>query len=277
MNAYDEQTGKGWLRHLYVRTAQNGAALVCLVATGKNVPAEDALIGAVRTAWPDTAGIVLNVNARPGNSILGADYRVLWGAAELEDTLCGHVFALSVPSFYQVNRDQAEQLYALAVEFAESERRGNGAGAVLRCGHHHAGPGGSSRAGDWCGDRAGSNRKCQSKCCAQRYFQRGVFLRRRRRNGANMRRRGAAARCGGCGPARKGAGAGGNDAVAAMDPARVVYISCDPATLGRDVKRFAASGYRLHRAAAVDMFPRTHHVETVVLLSKERSTRKGSG
>lgn len=70
-------------------------------------------------------------------------------------------------------------------------------------------------------------------------------------------------------PPRKGLAPEVIDAVAAMDPARVVYISCDPATLGRDVKRFAASGYRLHRAAAVDMFPRTHHVETVTLMIKE--------
>ncbi len=98
----------------------------------EKTPAEDALIGAVRTAWPDTAGIVLNVNARPGNSILGPDYRVLWGAAELEDTLCGHVFALSVPSFYQVNRDQAEQLYALAVEFANL--KGGETALELYCG-----------------------------------------------------------------------------------------------------------------------------------------------
>lgn len=130
--AYDETTGKGWLRHLYIRTAQKGATLVCLVAAGKGVPAEDALIGAVRTAWPDTAGIVLNVNARPGNGILGTEYRTLWGAAELEDTLCGHVFALSVPSFYQVNHDQAEQLYALAVEFANL--KGDETALELYCG-----------------------------------------------------------------------------------------------------------------------------------------------
>ena len=268
VNAYDEQTGKGWLRHLYVRTAQNGAALVCLVATGKNVPAEDALIGAVRTAWPDTAGIVLNVNARPGNSILGPDYRVLWGAAELEDTLCGHVFALSVPSFYQVNRDQAEQLYALAVEFANL--KGGETALELYCGagtitlalaevagrvigaeivpeaienaKANAVHNGISNVEFFCGDAG----EMAQKCAAEGLRPDVVVV----------------------DPPRKGLAPEVIDAVAAMDPARVVYISCDPATLGRDVKRFAASGYRLHRAAAVDMFPRTHHVETVVLLSK---------
>lgn len=210
VNAYDEQTGKGWLRHLYVRTAQNGAALVCLVATGKNVPAEDALIGAVRTAWPDTAGIVLNVNARPGNSILGPDYRVLWGAAELEDTLCGHVFALSVPSFYQVNRDQAEQLCALAVEFANL--KGGETALELYCGAGTITLALAEVAGRVIGAEIVPEAIENAKANAAHNGISNVefFCGDAGEMAANMRRRGAAARCGGCGPAPQRAGAGGN-------------------------------------------------------------------
>lgn len=277
--AYDETTGKGWLRHLYIRTAQKGATLVCLVAAGKGVPAEDALIGAVRTAWPDTAGIVLNVNARPGNGILGTEYRTLWGAAELEDTLCGHVFALSVPSFYQVNHDQAEQLYALAVEFANL--KGDETALELYCGagtitlalaeaagrvigaeivpeaienaKANAARNGISNVEFFCGDAG----ETAQKCAAEGLRPDVVVV----------------------DPPRKGLSPEVICAVAAMAPARVVYVSCDPATLGRDVKRFAASGYRLRRAAAVDMFPRTHHVETVILLERtgELEPSEGSG
>ena len=183
--------------------------------------------------------------------------------------MCGHVFALSVPSFFQVNRDQAEQLYALAVEFANL--KGGDTALELYCGagtitlalaevagrvigaeivpeaienaKANAVRNGISNVEFFCGDTG----EMVQKCAAEGLRPDVVVV----------------------DPPRKGLAPEVIDAVAAMDPARVVYISCDPATLGRDVKRFAASGYRLHRVAAVDMFPRTHHVETVTLMIKE--------
>ena len=116
--AYDERTRRGLLRHIYVRTSREGRALVCLVVNGEALPREAALVERIRAACPETAGVVLNTNDRDTNVVLGERYRTLWGEDTLTDTLCGLRFRLSVPSFYQVNRAQAERLYGKAREFA---------------------------------------------------------------------------------------------------------------------------------------------------------------
>ena len=116
--AYDERTRRGLLRHIYVRTNREGEALVCLVVNGRSLPCEEELAAAVRRAVPKTVGVVLSVNTQDTNVALGEEYRTIWGTDELEDTLCGLRLRLSVPSFYQVNRDQAERLYGKALEFA---------------------------------------------------------------------------------------------------------------------------------------------------------------
>ena len=118
VSGYDEQTGRGLLRHLYVRTSAKGESLICLLANGEKLPHEQELVEMLRQAVPQTVGIVLGVNKRKGNTILGERYRTLWGVDTLEDVLCGLTFRLSVPSFYQVNRDQAQRLYEQAVDYA---------------------------------------------------------------------------------------------------------------------------------------------------------------
>ena len=115
---YDEKTGRGLVRHLYVRSNAAGESLVCVLVNGDKLPKEDRLVTLLRDACPKCTGIVLGTNTKKGNVILGDRYRTLWGSDRLEDTLCGKTFRLSVPSFYQVNRIQAERLYAKAIEFA---------------------------------------------------------------------------------------------------------------------------------------------------------------
>ncbi len=105
--AYDETTGRGLVRHIYVRVNRRGESLCCVVANGKQLPREPELAAYIQAAAPGTVGVVLNTNTRKGNVILGERYRTLWGQDFLMDTLCGLEFKLSVPSFYQVNRDQA--------------------------------------------------------------------------------------------------------------------------------------------------------------------------
>ena len=105
---YDERTGKGLLRHVYVRTNRKGETLCCVLVNGKQLPREPELVAYVRAAAPKTVGVVLGVNTSRSNVILGERYRALWGQDYLMDTLCGLSFKLSVPSFYQVNRDQAD-------------------------------------------------------------------------------------------------------------------------------------------------------------------------
>ena len=115
---YDERTRRGLVRHLYVRTNSAGQSLVCVLVNGRKLPREDTLVSFMRQALPDAVGVVLGVNTQPTGAVLGSEYRTLWGADVLEDTLCGLSFRLSVPSFYQVNHDMAEVLYDTAVDFA---------------------------------------------------------------------------------------------------------------------------------------------------------------
>ena len=218
---------------------------------------------ALRRAEPNLAGIVLGVNEKHNNVILGDSYRTLWGEDFLSDTLCGLTFRLSVPSFYQVNPAQTEVLYGKALEFAGL----TGAETVLDL---YCGIGtislvmarGAEVVPQAVDDAIANARRnhienarflCADAGEAARYLE-----------GEGVR---PDVVC--VDPPRKGLAEDVVDTIADMGPERVVYVSCDPGTLGRDVKRFAGRGYTLKKAVAVDMFPRTAHVETVVLLSRE--------
>ena len=264
--SYDEKTGRGLLRHLYVRTNRQGESLVCVLANGERLPREEELVGRLCRAVPDCVGVVLGVNTRRGNTILGERYRTLWGADTLEDELCGLTFRLSVPSFYQVNRDQAEVLYRKAVEYAGltggelvvdlycgagtiTQVMAGGAGRVIGAeivpeaiedARENARRNGIENVEFFCGDAAQL-----AADFAGRGLRPDVIC---------------------VDPPRKGLAPEVIAAAAQMAPQRVVYVSCDPGTLGRDVKRFAEYGYRVQRAAACDLFPGTRHVETVCLL-----------
>ena len=197
------------------------------------------------------------------------EFRTLWGRDWLEEELCGHIFRLSVPSFFQVNRAQAEVLYRRALDFAGLA--GGETVVELYCGIGTISLTLAGRAGQVIGVEAVPQAVEDAKENA-------------RRNGLAHKIRfecgdaaGLAARLAGEGvrpdvavvdPPRKGLAPEVVDAIAEMAPDRVVYVSCDPATLARDVKRFGELGYAPARAEAVDLFPRTAHVETVVLLRR---------
>ena len=268
---YDERTGRGLLRHLYVRTNGAGESLICLLGCGDRAPHEPELVELLRQAVPQTAGVVWGVNRKKGNVILGDSYRTLWGADTLQDTLWGLTFRLSVPSFYQVNRPQAEVLYRKAVEFAALTGQETvldlycGAGTITLCMARH------------CGQAIGAEIVPEAISDARRNaVDNGVenvefFCGDAKETATELAARGLRPDviCGD--PPRKGLAPEVVDTAAAMAPRRIVYVSCDPATLGRDIKRFAQHGYTARRAAAVDLFPRTAHVETVCLLSKLQS------
>lgn len=265
--AYDERTGKGLVRHVYVRTNKKGESLCCVVLNGKSAPREPELAAMILAAAPQTVGVVLNGNTRPGNVILGNRYRTLWGQDFLMDELCGLMFKLSVPSFYQVNREQAEVLYGRAVEFAGLTGEETvldlycGAGTItltmagkakrvigaeivpeaVENARENAARNGIQNAEFFCGDAS--------------------------EIAAKLEREGLRPDVITVDPPRKGLAPEVIGTVAAMKPKRVVYVSCDPATLARDLKHFGELGYQAHRAVAVDLFPGTYHVETCVLLS----------
>ncbi|MCD7947565.1 MAG: 23S rRNA (uracil(1939)-C(5))-methyltransferase RlmD [Oscillospiraceae bacterium] len=266
--AYDERTGKGLVRHLYLRHNRAGQSLCCLLVNGDKLPRVRELVDALRRAEPQLTGVVLGINTRRSNVILGDSYRTLWGEDFLMDTLCGFTFRLSIPSFYQVNPEQTEVLYKTALSLAGLQ--GNETVLDLYCG-------------------IGTISLMLARRARQVY---GVEVVAQAVEDAteNAHRNGitnasffcadagvAAARLAAEGitpdvivvdPPRKGLGAEVPPILSEIAPGRIVYISCDSATLARDIARLAPLGYRPVKAVAVDMFPRTAHVETVVLLSK---------
>lgn len=267
--AYNERTFTGLVRHVYVRTNRAGRSLCCLLVNGRGVPREAELVRALRRAEPNLAGIVLGVNEKHNNVILGDSYRTLWGEDFLSDTLCGLTFRLSVPSFYQVNPAQTEVLYGKALEFAGL----TGAETVLDlyCGIGTISLVMARKAGMVWGAEVVPQAVDDAIANAQRnHIENARFLCADAGEAARyLEGEGVRPDVVCVDPPRKGLAEDVVDTIADMGPERVVYVSCDPGTLGRDVKRFAGRGYTLKRAVAVDMFPRTAHVETVVLLSRE--------
>ncbi len=267
--AYDERRRKGLIRHVYVRVNRAGESLLCLLVNGKSVPQERELVRLLRQAEPRLAGVVLGSNETHSNVILGDCYRTLWGADCLFDTLCGYRFRLSVPSFYQVNSDQAEVLYGKVLELAALT--GTETVLDLYCGIGTISLVLAGRAGQvW-----GAEVVPQAVADAQENARRngvgnarflcadaGEASRRFRADGIRPQ-----VVC--VDPPRKGLSEDVVDTIARMEPRRVVYVSCDPGTLGRDIARFRRLGYSPGRALAVDLFPRTQHVETIVLLQRE--------
>ena len=258
------------MRYLYVRTNGAGQSLLCVLVNGKKLPHERELVDLLRQAVPEAVGVVLGVNTRPTGAVLGQEYRTLWGADVLTDTLCGLTFRLSVPSFYQVNREMAEVLYRRAVEFAGltgTETVLNlycGAGTITQVMARHA--------GRVIGAEIVPEAIEDARANAQRNGVENVefFCGDAAAAAADFARRGLRPDVICVDPPRKGLAPEVVHAAAQMAPKRIVYVSCDPATLARDVKLMAQEGYRASSAAAVDMFPVTANVETVVLLSHKK-------
>ena len=267
--AYNERTFTGLVRHVYVRTNRAGRSLCCLLVNGRGVPREVELVRALRRAEPNLAGIVLGVNEKHNNVILGDSYRTLWGEDFLSDNLCGLTFRLSVPSFYQVNPAQTEVLYGKALEFAGL----TGAETVLDlyCGIGTISLVMARKAGMVWGAEVVPQAVDDAIANARRnHIENARFLCADAGEAARyLEGEGVRPDVVCVDPPRKGLAEDVVDTIADMGPERVVYVSCDPGTLGRDVKRFAGRGYTLKKAVAVDMFPRTAHVETVVLLPRE--------
>lgn len=277
ISPYDEAAHKGLLRHIFVRYgAKTGEVLVCLVVNGEKLPRERELVALLRERVAGLRSVAVNVNTRRGNAVLGETTRILWGAEAIEDELCGLRFSISPRSFYQVNRDQAEVLYGKALACAGLTGRETvldlycGTGTITLCLAKQAGKvigvevveaaienarenakrNGIENARFFCADAGEA-----AKALAQEGTKPQVIV---------------------VDPPRKGLSGDVIAAISDMAPEKVVYVSCDPATLARDVKLLCERGYVLRHAEAVDLFPRCAHVETVVLLSKsENDSQKG--
>ena len=269
ISAYDEKTGRGLVRHVFVRCAVNTPDCVaCIVAAGGFGGKTQALVRHLTESCPGLTGIVLNVNKTAGNTVLAGSFHTLWGRDTIRDSLCGIEYEISPQAFYQINPPQAEKLYQRAVEYADC-----GAGDTvldLYCGAGTISLFLAKTAGRVIGaeiiPEAIENAKRNAErngienaefICADASQAAESFLKAGIRPAAVV-----------VDPPRKGMEESAVRAVCGMEPDRVVYVSCNPATLARDITVFNACGYELKKATAVDMFPRTSHVETVVLMSK---------
>ena len=270
VTVYDEKTHKGLVRHIYVRTAMaTGQVLVCLVINGDSIPQGKSLVENLLKTVHNLSTVVLSIHKKPGNVVLGDKFVTLHGPGYIEDILCGLKFRLSPRSFYQVNRDQAEILYEKAVSKAGLTGQETvldlycGTGtislvlskyakkvigveiipAAIRDAKENALRNGIENAEFLCADAAQA-----AVHFAETGIKPDVIV---------------------VDPPRKGIDQQVVDAMVQMSPKKIVYVSCDPATLARDLNRLEAQGYQTTEAEAVDMFPRCAHVESVALLVKK--------
>ena len=269
ISAYDEQTGKGKVRHLYIRYGEvSGEVMVCLVVNSERLPHAAEYVEGLLKVCPQVVSVVLNINREQNNVILGQKCITLYGKDTIEDTLCDVRFELSPLSFYQVNRQAAEKLYRLAAEMAQFE--GNELLIDLYCGAGTIGLSMASKVRELIGVEivpdAVENAKENAKRCGVENAR--FICADAKEAAAQLAAENLHPDVIVVDPPRKGCDLEVLQAIAAMAPKRLVMISCNSASLARDCKELEALGYHLEKAAPVDLFPRTTHVETVCLLSK---------
>ncbi len=266
---YDEKTGKGLLRHIYIRKGfESGEIMVCLVINGDRIFKKDELISALTKANSNIKTVLLNHNTEDTNVIMGKEETVIYGKGYIEDILCGKKFRISPLSFYQVNHAQAQRLYEKAAEFAITPDTKVlldmycGAGTIgLTMAHKvekligveivpeavedakiNAKLNGTENARFICADATEA-----AKILENEKIQPDTVI---------------------LDPPRKGCDSELLDTVTKMNPERIVYVSCDPATLARDLAILEEKGYKTQKAVPYDLFPRTVHIECCVLLCR---------
>ena len=281
VTAYDEVTGKGLFRHLYLREGRGtGELMVCPVLNGAGLPDEAGFVAALSARFPQITSIILNTNQKSTNVVLGDTYRTVFGKDHLEDILCGKRFGIAPAAFYQVNHDAAELLYGLAAERATAGGKSGllldlycGAGtiglsmadkfdeiigieivpAAVKSAKANAALNGVENASFYCGDAATAETLLApaEEARSTRLSPDAVVL----------------------DPPRKGCDAALLRFLAARNVPRIVYVSCGPDTLARDCAILRELGYKIGAVTPVDLFPRTGHVESVVCLTRsDKST-----
>lgn len=266
---YDEATGKGTVRHIFCRKSYYGSdAVVCIVAARGFGERTKALVDGLLEACPELSGIVLNINKSKGNTVLAGDFHTLWGKAHITDSLLGVKFDIAPQAFYQINPPQAEKLYSKALEYAAVTKDDLvfdlycGAGTISLCLAKEAGHVIGAEIVPEAIENANGNARSNA-------IENVEFICADAGKAAmNLAERQLKPRVVVVDPPRKGMDETAVSAVASMKPERIVYVSCNCATLSRDILRFSQLGYSLSKVCAVDMFPRTSHVECVALLQK---------
>ena len=271
IKVYNEDTGYGLVRHVLIRTGHvSGEVMVVLVCVSPVFPSKRNFVNALRKLHPEVTTVVLNVNDRRTSMVLGKRDIVLYGKGYIEDQLCGCTFAVSPQSFYQVNPVQTEILYRKAIEFADL----HGTEKVLDayCGTGTIGLIAAEYAGEVTGVELNPEAVRNAVSNAKRNQRKNIrFV--QGDAGEYMQKMAAQRETMDVvlmDPPRAGSDEAFLSSLVTLAPEKVVYISCNPVTLARDLKYLGKHGYRANRAVPVDMFPWTaeEHVETVVLLSR---------
>ena len=267
---YNEDSGYGLLRHVLIRTGHaTGQIMVVLVLSSPIMPSKNNFVKALLKVHPEITTIVLNVNSRKTSMVLGDKEQVIYGKGYIEDVLCGKTFRISPKSFYQVNPVQTEKLYHKALEFVGL--KGDEVVVDAYCGTGTIGMIVSDLANKVIGVELNGDAVKDARSNAKRnrinniqFYQNdaGKFL-------VEMAEQQAQVDVVLMDPPRSGSDEAFLSSVVKLAPQKVVYISCNPETLVRDIKCLTKNGYKVLRAVGVDMFPWTEHVETVCLLSRK--------
>ena len=270
ISSFDERTGKGLLRHIYLRKApQTGEIMACAVINASSLPKSEILIEELLKV-EGMKSICFNVNKSKTNVILGGKTEVIWGSKTICDILLGRKFEISSESFYQVNRDQCEKLYSKAIQYAALS--GSETLVDLYCGAGTIGLSMADSAKQLIGieivpdavENAKRNAKLNSITNAE-------FICADALSGAKqLQARSIKTDVVVLDPPRKGCDKELFDVIEMLSPKRIVYVSCDSATLARDLAILDEKGYKALEITPVDMFPRTTHVENVVLIEKTK-------
>ena len=269
---YDEQSGKGLVRHIFLRRgAHSGQIMVCLVCTRAKLPHAEQLCTALRGQFPAISTILLNVNAKNTNVILGSENHILYGPGYIEDTLCGVPVRLGPLSFYQVNTLAAERLYGVAAQYAQLTP--GDTLLDLYCGMGTIGLSMAEQCRELIGveivpeaiesAKANAARMGEAVAAKSRFFCADAG-----QAATQLAAEGLHPDIVMLDPPRKGCDEATLSAVVRMAPRRVVYVSCNPATAARDAAWLEQNGYHAEKVQPVDLFPRTKHCECVLLMSK---------
>lgn len=269
---YDEESGKGLVRHIFLRRGtHSGQIMVCLVCTRPKFPHSEELVTALREQFSDIASVLINVNAKKTNVILGEETVSLYGPGYIEDTLCGVPVRLGPLSFYQVNTLAAERLYGIAAEYAQLEP--SDVLLDLYCGMGTIGLSMADRCRELIGveivpeaiesAKANAARMGDAIAAKSRFFCADAG-----KAASQLAAEGLHPDVVMLDPPRKGCDEATLSAVVTMSPRRVVYVSCNPSTAARDAKWLEEHGYRAEKVQPVDLFPRTKHCECITALTR---------
>ena len=275
ISVYDEKSGTGLLRHIYLRRGEvSGEILLTIVINGKNLPAEEELCRILTEKFPDIVGILINENELSTNVILGESFRILSGRDYIIDTLCGVKLKITAQSFYQVNHGAAEILYKKAKELAELS--GDELLLDLYCGAGSIGLSMLDEARELCGiEIVESAVECAKFNAEMNGFKNANFYTGDASSAENILKNAETIR----GekikpdvvildPPRGGSTKELLNFISTLSPRKIVYISCNPETLARDMVTLIANGYEPSEVTPVDLFPMTGHVESVVCFTR---------